>query len=463
MAPIPEVRNRIINGEVHPVILAAGVGNRTAEIGNPALSRYPVPKCGVPVGSYYIGDFGLIPLIDMGLKTINVARGPFPESVGNIYSSTRYPGVNFNFYDSDPTVKLNTAGNVARIVREGGLEGTIIVRSADIVSNIEPHLPLATQVMMNHGNGLTIVTNPVPWTVVDQFGTVRMVGMPQRSESDAGETLGEQTLIHSEFEDAIAGFVRKYGGESAIIQMFREKVARRMALSNLQNSSDYYISAELIRALGPALTPSRDGNGPVPNSFSDWGSHVFPVLASMDKTSMQRFPSLIAEDDLVAQIEAGKFPFMGFVMPGQTSYNEASFWADLGRPGDIWRANMAVLDGSLVARGLEEDIITHRVLDNGAIIVNSIVGHDVNIGPNALINNSVVREGSVIGRSSRVLHSVLFPGGVRIGEGSTIIRSLVTGGEITASYVPGRKTVYIVYENLEGIIGYSEHPIPESI
>ena len=455
------VNSAIARGEVHSVILTAGVAKRTYELGDRTKNLYALPKCAMPLGSYFIGDFGLRSLVDMGLRTINVCRGPFPDIVRSVYNNSRYPGVDFRFFDSHPEIKLNTAGNVHRVVRELNLSGTIIVRSADIASNIEPHIPLRVQLAENRGVGLTIVVNPVPWDTITEFGTVKLSGMPERGEFQAFETLGQDTAMNAEFEGAIDRFVGQITGMHMPILLFREKAARTLALSSLNNSSDYYISADLIRALGPALTPSRDENGPFSNSFSDWGGHVFEVMTRRDRATIEKFPSLVnaAGGRLAARIESGDFPFTASVMPTDTTYGIPSYWSDLGHPGAIWEGNQDVLNGSLFAKGLPERIIPRRELDNGAVIINSIISDDVEIGPHAVIESSVVREGAVIGRESRVLNSVIFPGNVQIFTGSTVERALVTGGRTAASYLPTEGHVLVVYESLDGQMEYSEYPI----
>ena len=456
MNDISKVYAEIGAEKVYGYLLAGGIGQRLGLITD-ADNRWAIAKPAAPVGSYHIIDYAIRPLVDMGISDFHVGVLHLDQTIRDILTTTRYPRINFKFYMADRNRTLDTAGNVRRAMLESGItNGTVIVRSGDIASNIEPQMPLS-QHLMRDGLGATIVVNPVPFEGIDQFGTVGLEGMPTRTQNRGAITMGRgYSSGQAEFEQSLGRYYLEYEGQSRNIVGFKEKAARELALSNLQNSSDYYISVEMLLELGQAFTFRRVDGVQVQNPYCDWGGHVFPSLTAREIDDLSRFPSLLkaADGSLASKILEGGYFFQGFIMPDQTSYRVPSFWADLGRPYDLFKANMSVIEGRLSNESLPENIIHHRVLPNGATIIDSIIPEDeeIIIGSNAFIQNSVLRQGTVIGHDVKMVKSIMFPQHngetINVSPESVVYRTMVTGGRIENHLIPeNMNEILVVGEN----------------
>lgn len=460
------IQSALDAGMIRGVVLAAGSGRRLGAITDPTTNRHARQKGICPLGSYEVIDSSLVPLLKLGLDKVHVVTGFLSSDVRTVLGS-KY-GQNLSFTEANPPY-VNTAGNVLRVLKKNDPKmtgGIVIVKSCDITSNISTEDPLDSH--LECGNkGATLVVSPTDWASLHNYGTIKTEGMPKRKDPPPGSDIGMIREAQERFEEALDIYYRRNAGRSLRIFGFREKAGQEKAFSNLTNSSDYYISVELLRAFGPHLTetdPIRGGT-----SFSDFGSHIWPSLTIANSRTI-RFNLLNLykrlrytyedniDDGLIERIRRGDFPLRAYFMPPYSDERGHSFLLDVGRPKDYHTANMAILDGRFVNRLFPENITRHKTMGNTTII-NSIVDPQVVVQNGATIINSVIRSGlpeegshTTIGPKARIYNSVVFPSlwpGERVTIGTdsltTVANSLVTGGVANGEFIADKDNVKIVY------------------
>ena len=427
---------KIVGANVHVVTLAGGLGGRLNATTNPVIAEYPIAKPICPVGNLRIIDFTLRALAKAGLKDWHFAVYHLPETIQRIVGTGRIYGndVKVNYLRDSDSEALDTAGSVAKIVKEHGWDrdpqNVVVVPSADIIHNvplekiIEEHIENRER----HKALATIVVNRVPWESVERFGTVRLEGMPERKDFKDDHA----------FEDAVSAWIIDNQAASQKIQEFREKQPRkrneisspgeifeRTCLSNLNNSSIYILSASLFPDLFQCLTRKRSTEALFPDSykngnqspFSDWGRHVFPWL-----------------------IRKG-LPVYAYILP------ENYYWRDAGLGEELLQVNKDVLDGKIDTGLSNTDFWQaepwgwkgNNVYINPSVKLSekhkSIVAENVVIEEEASIAHSVIGANTIIKAGAKIHGSVIFAKPLDrkepnfIGKNTIMIDSIFTGGE----------------------------------
>jgi len=417
---------------IKPIVLAGGYGGRLNALSDPERNRYPVAKGVVPIGAKRSIDFSLDAIKRLGVRQADLTVWHLPHTIEQLVRPSADFQIRYNKERlQDP---LDTAGPVVSITKEYGWDSVkqnvILVQSSDIVHNIPLDMVLETHI--KNGAAATIVANPVSWDQIHRFGTVRLEGMPQRSDFKS----------EIEFEDAVGAWIIENESASARILEFREKSPRfnpdpgKSCLSNLNNSSIYIFNAELLRNLMTIMT-KKGKNEPLfpelyknggPAPFSDWGRHIFQWLTEPRNSK--------------------KFPFYAFVIPGEY------YWKDIGMGEDVRQANMDVLN-SRIEGGLGdfkkepwgwrgENVF----VDPSARITRSLIADNTIIGPGARLDEAVIRENTIVEENVHIYRSVVFPRPYersepnRIGKGARLIECLFLGGEILPDAKYERKMVY---------------------
>jgi NDP-sugar pyrophosphorylase family protein len=198
-------------GTVHGALLAGGAGNRMNAITDNEINVHARQKAVLPLGGHPICEYAIQPMLDLGLPKVYVFVGYLQDTVIPLLKGKYNRQVEF-VEQREPYV--NTAGNALRIINEAlpdEADGTLIVRSGDIASNIEPMGPLSAQLAGNK-RGATIVVNPVPWRMVKEFGTVLTENMPKKTDAPAGAELGELEELRRKFHQDIDVYYTTHRG-----------------------------------------------------------------------------------------------------------------------------------------------------------------------------------------------------------------------------------------------------------
>jgi len=439
--------------KVHTVILAGGFGTRLNSISDPARAAYPLAKSVCPVGNLRVMDFSLRALAAAGLEDWHISVYHLPETIERTIGSGRIYGKNVRtHYDKDsPTEALDTAGSVARIVKEQEWykdpHAVVVIPSADIIHNV-PLEMLIRQHIQNreqHGAVATIVVNRVPWESVDRFGTVRLEGMPQRKDyqtDDAFEEAASVWIINhqaaarkiedfrekcprrinleefacvenfrkllekmperkdfkkaEDYEAAVSGWLMKNQALIRRIQESRselppaENIFKEVCLSNLNNSSIYIVNANLFELLFEHLTRKREVGEPIEPLFPELYRSSQPV--DFSDWAKHVFPWLIANG----------FPMFAYVLPEAYPDGTASYWRDTGLGEELRQASMDVLDGK-IDTGLSRSPFWQ-------IEPWGWMGRNVHIDPSARLNpryKSIIGDGVVIGKGVSITHCVI--------------------------------------------------------
>lgn len=463
----PQVSAALTQGKVHGALIAGGAGSRMGAITDVEVNMHARQKAMLPLGGHAICEYAIRPMLDIGLPKVHVFVGYLSETVMPELSR-KYPNQVAFVEAKEPYV--NTAGNALRIITEAldTEDGTLIVRSGDIASNIDPMGPLSAQ-LAGTGKGATIVVNPVPWSHVKDFGTVLTDRMPVKPPMPDGISLSDQRELIRKFHQDVDVYYTTHRGTAKTIAGFSEKVSEDEAPSNLNNSSDYYISIALMRALAPHMTETRPLKGGP--SFSDFGGHIWPALttkkdldlSALDDKSRKKMADLIdrirhtysdgTDDGLYDRIVNGEFPFYAYLMPEYSMHGTRSFWMDLGRPSDYHEGNMAVLRGELKNDSVHEHIM--RGSFGGARIIDSIVDGSAKMASGSLVMNSVIGRGVTIGPNAKIVNSVVFPtlkdGDLtEIGRDTIIANAILTGGNATGEFISDRGRIFTFYMDTNG-------------
>ena len=441
--------------QIHGIILAAGKGRRHRGLTSP-YNRYARPKGMLPIGNRVLIDFSIEALKNLGLPQLHVGinRLPISESTGRPVSERLAEHVaDRDAYGIDVRVHtetkiLDTAGTVNFILSDciGGVkrDDTVVVLPCDTPHNIDLAPMLSAHLARQ--SAVTIAVLPITWSSPEwsqrSFGTVELDVMPKVTDY----TNKERGL----FEEDLKRCASSLQGETHRIQGFDEEQGRDKARSNLINTGIYFFRAGFLMDLAPSLTP-RDSE----RRFSDFGLHVFPLLAGR----YEEFSQHPIDPGFLQNIKNGRYPFYSYILSPDV------YWRDVVDPLALLRANMDVLLGRLDTH-LREDAKFWRKMDwgwkglwgkdpQGEITppppgsIGSIIGSNVDIVKGAKIVNSIVLDHNEI--AGEVVNSVVFPGSLGekglIGKGVNINDTLFVGGQLRHGDTWRRITDVLIYGN----------------
>ncbi len=513
---------RITRGQnayhVKAAIQAGGFGKRLNSA-DPLKCEYPIAKPSCVAGNLRFIEFSLRALAKAGITEWHIATFHLPETIQRVIKSGKIydPNVSIQYVQDSPSEALDTAGSIAKIVRENGWHedprNIVVVSSADIIHNVPIGKILMEHIKNHeeHGAVATIVVNRVSWERVSDFGTVRLEGMPERKDF-----AGDQ-----EFEDAVSAWIINNQAASRMIMEFREKkpfkrnekpfddifektrnglshwiddseisgrliqqlqdilsvakenissakILQEVCLSSLNNMSLYFLNADVFAKLFPLFTKKIDKttnplvplfpelyNNPNPFPFSDFGGHIYPWL-----------------------IRNG-YPVYAYILPDRYEDGTPSYWRDAGKGEEWLQANKDVLNGK-IDTGLNDS--SHwtpepwgwrgkNVYIHPSAKINttykSIIGDDVIIEQGVTIVHSVIGSGTIVKAGSEIHGSVIQPKSPdqeelnTIEEDARIIDSIILGGRVrTGAELRNR----IYYDPKYGVAAASlkgETPFPE--
>ena len=439
----------ISSGKLFGVILGSGFGTRQKALTNHNLNLGARPKPMLPVGNRVLVDFSIDALKTLGLQDIYCGACPRPLSEIMERHIT-----NRSVYQIDIHVKvesklLDTAGTLLYNIENLDVKPDSTVCS---LNNDNPHnidLNPIYQAHLKSGAAVTVGALPIKWSSTEwkerTFGTIKLAGMPDiQKYSD-----------RNSFEEDVRAFALENEKQSLKVIGYDEEQERDHARSNLINTGIYFLRGDLLMALSPYITPME-----ATNRFSDFGLHIFPLLAGRhDEFARHLDPSFIEK------IKQGNFPFYAYLLPVDT------YWRDAGNPQVLLRANMDVLGRKLdlsmdprfwqkkdwgwqgnFGSSIHEGAITSPTPET----MGSLVGSHVVVDKGAKVEHSVIMDHNFI--AGEVISSVILAGtlerGGHIGKGVKLVNSIYAGGKINYSDAPRTIKDSIVYETVYGGLAF---------
>ncbi|MCX5748886.1 MAG: NDP-sugar synthase [Candidatus Saganbacteria bacterium] len=393
-------------------VMAAGGGTRLKEITSSA-NRRPLSKVIVPVGDRRAIDYTLGALLKTDVRETWISVHFDPPSIMDYVVKRYNRHLDITWHNEKKL--LGSFGCIKKICGLSGLErtGAIVVLYSDIIHNFDLQLLLNSH--FSSGADVTMVMNPVyDMEKIEKFGTGMLEGMEPHANFSSTE----------DYFRYIRGFVKNHQGTCLPVTAFKEKLPWPDALSIVNDSSIYVMSA------GVVLDYSSEE--PMP----DINYHFIPWMLG----------------------QRGKYLLNAYILP------ERYYWTDIGDPMSLFKANMAAFHftwpeiptcGGVWTKFGSNLMSSGSSIDPSADVQGSIIADNVNIDKNATVFGTVIHEGNNIGRHAKITDCVLFPGyqkgqGVNhIGDSSHLDRCMFLGGILKKASAHQDE---VIYENNLGNI-----------
>ena len=342
-------------------ILAAGYGKRLEPL------TKAVPKPMVLVANKPIMQYNIELLRKYGIKDLIANIHYFPEQVENYFGDGSSFGVNLRYsFEED---LLGTAGGVKRMAQLSKIDGTFIVISSDILTDVNIGRMLAYH--KKKKAAATIALTPVD--DVTQFGVVVL---------DGNEKITE----------------------------FQEKPSSKEAKSDLVNTGIYIFEPEMLNI--------------IPEKFCDFGKEIFPRLVS-DKAPFYGYKMIEYWNDVggIEKLKSANSDVLQGRVRAEVSARRVGKSTWLGKGTQVARSakfdgTIIIGDKSVVGENVEiygnVSIGDKCVIEEGTMISDSVIWSDTRIGKRSklskcligswccLEDNVRVEEGSVISNRCRV-------------------------------------------------------------
>lgn len=385
------------------VLLAAGVGERQGPITNQLINRFANVKPLLPtVGGRRIIDFALAAAGTMGVMDIEVSAGMHWQLFRKLllrngnYSLPGFGDYHLNIVPGERP--RDTLGDAKAPFEKQTVadDDTIVVMCSDIVHNIDLSDAVNKHRVADDGKqaAATTVVMDVDWDNPEWqkrgFPLVVTQGMPYLP--------GSKEARH-QFECDLGRYVSDSAGEIRRVTDFVEKTDRGSCPSNVSLASVFLFSGRFFKEMMAHFRPRKDKQ-----PFSDFGFHVFPLLAGKYGADIEGF------ENINDKIKRGDYPFFAYY-PKQTGYDGLPlYWNDIFDPLALWKMNIDALKNTqMINRWLQRDP-RFREEPWGWVGNGSYVSDGVKIGDNpersyyqdgvtVIGSNVSVSAGSKIGRS----------------------------------------------------------------
>ncbi|MFH1709569.1 MAG: NDP-sugar synthase [bacterium] len=318
-------------------ILAAGYGKRLEPL------TKAVPKPMVPVANKPIMQYNIELLRKYGIKDIIANIHYFPEQIENYFGDGSSFGVNLKYSFEEEL--LGTAGGVKRMSQLSRIDGTFIVISSDILTDIN-----ISRLLACHKKKKAVATVALtPVDDVTQFGVV---------------TLDEK--------DKITGF--------------QEKPSNEEAKSNLVNTGIYIFEPEILEM--------------IPEKFSDFGKEIFPRLVS-DQAPFYGYKMIEHWNDVggMEKLKSANSDVLQGRVRAEVAARRMGKATWIGRGTQVARSakfdgTIILGDKSVVGENVEiygnVSIGDRCVIEEGAMISDSVIWSDTNIGKRSRLSKCLV-------------------------------------------------------------------------
>jgi mannose-1-phosphate guanylyltransferase len=136
--------------------------------------------------------------------------------------------------------------------------------------------------------------------------------------------------------------------------------------------------------------------------------------------------------DRAVSIEREIFPEL--IGEGLYGIRLEGYWIDIGTPERFLEANWDILEGrveTVVAEQLDDPMMVGEgceISPEAELRAPCVIGRDSNVGPEAVIDRSVLLEGCTVGDGARLSNSIL-SGGVTVEPGAELDGAVVGEGE----------------------------------
>jgi len=344
------------------LILAAGYGKRLEPL------TKAVPKPMVPVANKPIMQYNIELLKRYGIKDIIANIHYFPEQVENYFGDGSSLGVNLRYSFEEEL--LGTAGGVRRMAELSGIDGTFLVMSSDVLTDVN-----ISKLVSFHKKTKAVATIALtPVADTSQFGVV---------------SLG--------VDDRITGF--------------QEKPSREEALSDLVNTGIYVFEPQIL---------DRIPEG----KFHDFGNNVFPKLVE-EAAPFHGYRMIEYWNDVggVEKLMSANYDILQGSVRAEIAARRVGKSTWLGRNTQVDKS--AKFDGTIILGDrsvVEKDVQVYGnvsigdkcVIEEGAIISNCVIWSDTHIGKNSRLDKCIIgnwchiednvriEEGCVISNRSRI-------------------------------------------------------------
>jgi len=342
-------------------ILAAGYGKRLEPL------TKAVPKPMVPVANKPIMQYNIELLRKYGIKELIANIHYFPEQVENYFGDGSAFGVNLKYSFEEEL--LGTAGGAKRMSQLSKIDGTFIVFSSDILTDVN-----ISRMLAYHKKKKAIATIALtPVDDVTQFGVVVL------------------------------------DGNEKIVQ-FQEKPSSGEAKGDLVNTGIYIFEPEILDM--------------IPEKFCDFGREIFPRLAA-EKRPFYGYKMIEYWNDVggIEKLKSANSDILQGRVRVEVSARRVGKSTWLGKGTQVARSakfdgTIIIGDKSVVGENVEiygnVSIGDKCVVEDGTIISDSFIWSDTRIGKNSrlskcligswchLEDNVKVEEGTVISNRCRI-------------------------------------------------------------
>ena len=343
------------------LILAAGYGKRLEPL------TKAVPKPMVPVANKPVMQYNIELLRKYGIKDITAIVHYFPEQVENYFGDGSAFGINLKYSFEEEL--LGTAGGVKRMSQLAGIDGTFIVISSDILTDVN-----INRMLTYHKKKKAVATIALtPVSDVTQFGVVML------DEKDK-------------------------------ITAFQEKPSKEDARSDLVNTGIYIFEPEILDMI--------NGN------IRDFGRELFPRLAR-DRELFYGYKMIEYWNDVggIEKLKSANSDILQGRVRAEVSAKRVGKSTWLGKGTQVARSakfegTIILGDKSIIGENVEVygnvSIGDKCVIEDGAIISDSVIWSDTHVGKNSRLNKCLVgswcrlednvriEEGSIISNRCRI-------------------------------------------------------------
>lgn len=379
-----------------------------------------VPKPLMPVATVPMSRIGLENIIDgVGKTEIYATTYNLHDSLAQYYlnGDGRSLGVRELWKEASP---MGTApGLVMNLMLRNRLrDATVVVPSGDIVTDLD----VSEMIRMHREKGslCTIALNPVPSKEVYRFGTAQLVNpenglgiisafKEKKPPSDALRSVIDDREVFLNnasyyiFEPSL--LVRQLSDRTTILDRIFPNMNRQLREEILSGQINVS-SAEEAQSYFARFGAHNPG-------FSDFGGHLFPLLA---KEGLMR------------------------------GYHFREYWNDLGDNETYWSANWHAMAGRFKAQipiPYFGDGVwispSAEIVDPNSLIPPVIIGDGVRIDSGAVVGPyAVVDKGWTIGRNAQVSFSVIWPDFSLDGYTGARVKEIQPGTVVQHSIIGGR-------------------------
>ena len=350
------------------LVLAAGYGKRLEPL------TKAVPKPMVPVANKPIMQYNLELLKRYGIKDVIANIHYFPEQVENYFGDGSSLGVNLQYSFEEQL--LGTAGGARKMCEAMRIDGTFIVISSDVLTDVN-----ISRMLAFHKKKKALATIAlVPVEETSQYGVVVLNDLDK-------------------------------------ITAFQEKPAKHQALSNLVNTGIYIFEPEILD-----LVPKE---GPY-----DFGNQVFPRLVA-DGAAFYGYKMIEYWNDIggLQALRSANYDLLKGVVRAEIAARRIGAGTWVGKNTQVdksakFEGTIILGDNTVIGKNVEiygnVSIGDKCVIGEGTIIKDAVIWSDTRIGKDSRATGCIVGSWCNIGDSVRIEEGSVISNRCRVSQGAKI-------------------------------------------